>query len=127
MGKRFSAVWAQAVAVLCCAAVAWFFASLSRAKPWQVLVPVLFAVLVFALAIRFGKAVAVLGCVIGALVFAYFLYPPLYSFRVESEAARRNLAWMLLAVLVLSHLLLPLRAKTSQPATSKTRRNRIQG
>jgi K+-sensing histidine kinase KdpD len=52
-------------------------------------------------------AVAVVGSPLAALIFAYFLFPPLNSFHVANEAARVNLGWMVLAGIVISYLVVP--------------------
>ena len=92
-----------------CGALAILAASISRSHSWQLFVPAAYALVVFGLAWRYGKAVGIFGSVVGVLVFAYFLYPPFNSFRVESEAARSGLGWMLLAGLALTYLLIPSR------------------
>ena len=60
------------------------------------MVPLLFiAVIVFA-AMRFGMLASAIGSLTATLVFAYFLFTPIGSFRVQKGEARTNLAWMLL-------------------------------
>jgi K+-sensing histidine kinase KdpD len=74
---------------------------------FRVLVPLGFAAVLIALASRFGSIVSIVGAVLSAMVFAYFLFPPLFSLRVEDPAAREYLAWMVLSAIALSYLLFP--------------------
>lgn len=73
----------------------------------RLFVPLGFAVLLIVLAGRFGPLVSVLGSILAALVFAWFLYTPLGSVHVHEVTARENLGWMVLAAAVVSNLLFP--------------------
>lgn len=92
--------------VLLCSAAAVGAAAGVAHRPWRVFVPFVFVVIIVLLATRYGMAVSVLGSAATALIFAYFLFPPLRSFRVDDSVARANLAWMLLGSIALSFLLL---------------------
>lgn len=96
---------ATVVGVLLCGASAIVSAMLLVARPSRVIVPLAFVLVVVLLAMRYGSAVGVFGSLVSAFIFAYFLYPPLHSFRVESEAARANLGWMVLGGVALPFLL----------------------
>jgi K+-sensing histidine kinase KdpD len=89
-----------------CALAAAGMAYVFAGHPWRAFVPLGFALVIVLLASRYGMAVALLGSVATALIFAYTLFPPLGSFRVNDAAARGNLAWMLLGSIVISFLLL---------------------
>jgi K+-sensing histidine kinase KdpD len=78
----------------------------------RMFVPLGFAVLLIALAGRFGPLVSVLGSIMAALIFAWFLYVPLGSVRVNESSARANLGWMILAAVAVSNLLFPPPRKT---------------
>lgn len=93
--------------LLLCAAAALIAALLSVNRPWHGVVPIAFVVAIVLLAGRYGLMVGILGSVIAALVFAYFLFHPLASFRVSDPLERSRLAWMLLGGVVISFLLLP--------------------
>ena len=82
----------------------------------RVVVPLGFVAVLVALASRFGPIVSVVGAVLSAMVFAYFLFPPLFSLRVEDPAARENLAWMVLSAIALSYLLFPPRKNPLGPS-----------
>lgn len=73
----------------------------------KTLLPFAFATLLIVLAFRYGIAVVLLGGPIAALIFAYFVYPPLGSFRVENPEARTNLGWMVFGALAVAYLLVP--------------------
>jgi K+-sensing histidine kinase KdpD len=85
-------------------------------SPLRVIVPLGFVAVLVALASRFGPIVSVVGAVLSAMVFAYFLFPPLFSLRVEDPAARENLAWMVLSAIALSYLLFPPRKNPLGPS-----------
>ena len=74
---------------------------------FRVLVPFGFVVVLVALSSRFGAIVSVVGAVLSTMIFAYFLFPPLFSLRVSEAPARDNLAWMVLSAIALSYLLFP--------------------
>jgi K+-sensing histidine kinase KdpD len=82
----------------------------------RVLVPLGFVVVLVALSSRFGSIVSIVGAVLSAMVFAYFLFPPLFSLRVEDPAARANLSWMVLSAIALSYLLFPPRKNPLGPS-----------
>lgn len=106
--KRYIELVGRPVAgVILCTAAALLFASLSSRNPWPLLTPVAFAAIIILLASRYGLLVSVLGSITAALVFAYFIYPPLGSFRVASQTERDHLGWMMMASIALSYLLLP--------------------
>lgn len=73
----------------------------------RLFVPLGFAVILIVLGARFGLMVSLLGSVLAAIVFAYRLFPPLGSVRVEQANARESLAWMILASVAFSYLLFP--------------------
>lgn len=79
---------------------------------WKLVVPFLFAVVLVMLASRFRAMISVTGSLIGAAIFAYLLYSPLYSIHVTSESERNSLAWMILLSVSLSYLLFPSRNPT---------------
>lgn len=97
--------------LLLCAGLALLVAVFSVPQPWRVFVPLAFVVVIMVLAARYGLFVAVFGSIVAACIFAYFLFAPLGSFRVSSQAERSNLAWMMLGSISLSYLLLPANAR----------------
>lgn len=95
-----------AIGVALCASAAWAV-TLIKWQSARELIPLVFLVFVLGLGMLFGRMVGILGSIIGALVFARALYLPVGSFRIHDPAARSGVAWMLLAGVVLSYLLLP--------------------
>jgi len=83
---------------------------------FRMLVPLGFVAVLVVLASRFGPIVSVVGAVLSTMVFAYFLFPPLFNLRVEDPAARENLSWMALSAIALSYLLFPPRKNTPGPS-----------
>lgn len=97
--------------LLLCAGAALLVAAFSVPQPWRVFVPLAFVAIIMLLAARYGLFVSVFGSMLAACIFAYFLFAPLGSFRVSSQAERSNLAWMMLGSISLSYLLLPANAR----------------
>lgn len=89
-------------------------ALLSQGQPVRTVLPFVFAVFLIVLASRFGAWVALLGSIIGALVFSYMAYAPIGSFRVESDTAKTGMAWMILISVVGAYLLFPPTATTGR-------------
>jgi len=94
-----------AVSAVCAVAVALIF---SRTQ-WKMAAPFLFTAVLVLLASRFGAMVSVVGSLLAAVIFAYFLFPPIYSLRVDNETERATLAWMVLLSVSASYLLFPSR------------------
>jgi K+-sensing histidine kinase KdpD len=90
-----------------CVASALAVAASEVLQPWRLTLPLVFVVVLVLLALRYGLLVAVIGAPLAALIFAYFLFPPLHSFEVENEVAKSNLGWMVLGGVVISYLLAP--------------------
>lgn len=101
LGNRFRI----AAGLLLCAAIALGASSLTLLHAWRGFLPIAFGVLLVLLAWRYGVPVAVIGAPLTAFIFAYFIFPPTHSFRVENEAARASLGWMVLGSIVISYLL----------------------
>jgi K+-sensing histidine kinase KdpD len=101
-----------AVGLALCTAAAWSVTLV----PWQSargFIPTVFLLFVLGLGMLFGRMVGILGSIIGALVLARSLYVPLGSFSIRDQGARAGVAWMLLAGVTLSYLLLPSRRDQS--------------
>jgi len=90
-----------------CAAAAITTAVIFDNTPWRGLVPVFFLIVILALAILCGTTAGIVGTLISAMIFAYWLYPPIGNFAVQNAGSRSSLAWMLLGGLVISYLLAP--------------------
>lgn len=90
-----------------CAMAALVVSAVAAGHSWRVWVPLVFTVVVLFIAWFFGLRAGILGTLLAAGVFAVFLFPPLGSLRVDDEAARANLGWMLLIGIAFSLLFAP--------------------
>jgi K+-sensing histidine kinase KdpD len=88
-----------------CAIAALIASAIFSRFPGRALVPIVFVILIAILAAHFGVAAGILGTIMAAFVFADWLYPPVGSVAVQGQAARAELAWMLLGGVSLSYLL----------------------
>ena len=88
-----------------CAIAALLASVIFNRSSGRALVPLVFVILIAIMAARFGVAAGILGTLLAAFVFADWLYAPLGSIAVRSQAARAELAWMLLGGVSLSYLL----------------------
>ncbi len=94
------------IGVLLCAVSAVLAAALAAHHPWRVFVPLAFVIVIVLLAVRYGMAVSILGSAIAALIFAYWMFPPVGSVQIADKLGRTNIAWMLLASIVIPFLVL---------------------
>ena len=102
---QFIAQWKWFLASLICgvaaALLSWFFkSSASRA-----LVPLVCLVFIVIVAIRYGARSGIIGSILATIVFCFALFPPLGALRVDDQAERANVVWMLLGGVSLSYLL----------------------
>ena len=95
------------IGALICGSGAAVVSIFSASYNWRVAVPLMFTAVLLLIASLFGLRAGVLGTLLAALIFAAFLFTPLGSVRVSSDAARANLGWMLLIGLGFSLLFAP--------------------
>jgi K+-sensing histidine kinase KdpD len=84
------------IGALLCALTAGIVALAGRGIPARPLVPLFFIAVIVLIALRFGALAGALGAFSATLIFAYFLFTPVGSFKVLKGDARTNLVWMLL-------------------------------
>jgi K+-sensing histidine kinase KdpD len=96
-----------------CALAAWSATLIRWNSPARQIVPFAVLSVILLLGFIFGRKVGIIGSIIAAAIFAYGMYQPLGSLRVADQGARSALAWMLLAGVTLSYLLLPTRGSRS--------------
>jgi K+-sensing histidine kinase KdpD len=89
---------------LLCAAIASAFCILLKDSTIEAQTPLLFLIVILAIAGRFGTSAGVLGTLISALVFAEFLFDPLRSLAISNPLERSNIGWMILGGLALACL-----------------------
>jgi K+-sensing histidine kinase KdpD len=85
------------------AGIAALLAFLVRGSNRSVIVPIVFIIVIILCARSFGLLAGVLGSIIGASLFALFLFEPYGSFRVNDRQALSNLALLLFAGIALSY------------------------
>lgn len=73
----------------------------------RTLLPLAFIVVLFGLSRYYGMAVAIIGSLLCAFIFAHTLFDPTGSWHVEDFAARRNLLWMVVGTIAISYLFAP--------------------
>jgi K+-sensing histidine kinase KdpD len=105
-GAKFHRLISTATGLAICAAAAGVASRLFAQSAWRSLVPLVFVLVLVALAAIYGTAVGVLGSVLSALIFSYWLYAPV-GLHVADAAARSSLAWMIVGGVALSYLLGP--------------------
>jgi K+-sensing histidine kinase KdpD len=108
MAKTKLLSWARVLAGLfLCATAALAVSASQMLHPWRLILPLAFVIILVLLAMRYGLLAGIIGAPLAALIFAYFLFPPLHSFQVDNEVAKSNLGWMVLAGIVISYLVTP--------------------
>jgi K+-sensing histidine kinase KdpD len=90
-----------------CGLAALAVSALAAGHSWKTVVPLLFSAVLLVVAFVFGMRAGILGSVVAAVVFASFLFSPVRSIHVTSEAARSNLGWMVLIGISFSLLFAP--------------------
>lgn len=93
--------------LLLCSALAIGSAYLFLNHPVRNFVPVLFVIVIVAVAARYGVMVGILGSIVSAIIFARMLFSPLHSIQVDDATARASLAWMILGGIAIPYLVLP--------------------
>ncbi len=102
----WSRIGRSAIGVLLCTVSAALVAAVAAHQPWRVFVPLAFVLVIVLLAARYGMAVSILGSAIAAVIFAYCMFPPVGSVQIVDKLERTNIAWMLLASIVIPFLVL---------------------
>jgi K+-sensing histidine kinase KdpD len=105
--RRFGLAGRISSGLLICLTAALVVARLFSRSPLRQYVPLAFIVVIALVSTRFGGVAGMLGGLLAAAVFAYFLFPPLNSLRIDDGTARENLSWMILCSLAISFLLFP--------------------
>jgi len=111
MAQHYTKALRITVGVLLSGAAAFAASLMFATRSWRIFIPLGFVVVLVVLAARYGVAVSVIGSVLTATIFAHYLFSPVGSLQVESETARTNLAWMVLAAISVSYLLFPTQMK----------------
>lgn len=112
--SRLLALLDTAIGTLLCASVALVLALVFSRTRLEFALPLICLAVVLAVAARFGVATGVLGSIVSAFLFAYFVYSPEGSFHIASPDARANVSWLLLGGISLSFLFTPRREQVDQ-------------
>ena len=108
-----------AIGTLLCASLALILALVFNKTRLEFALPLVCLAVVLSVAARFGVATGVLGSIVSAFLFAYFVYSPEGSFRIASPDARANVSWLLLGGISLSFLFTPRRQEVEQDDRSR--------
>ena len=89
----------------CCAIAAAGLTPVISQTPFTSFAPLVFLLVIFFVAARFGNFAGMLGTVTAALVFEFFLFEPRFSLMIDDAASRNHLIWMIVIGIVISDLL----------------------
>jgi len=107
------------IGTVLCAVTALIFTLAFLHVQNRVLLPLLFIAVLVLVSLRFSAWSAVFGGVAAALIFAYFLFLPVGSLRVDRAEARSNLGWMLLVGIPASYFVGAIRHDDGEPPPPK--------
>ncbi len=97
-----------------CASVAVFVCLIFPISAQRAAVPMIFTLVIIAMAMRFGAGAGVLGCLLSAIIFALFLFKPMGSVAIANPSAKSNLLWMILLGVPGSYLFAPIEAEPAK-------------
>ena len=89
----------------CCAVAAAGLTPIISQTPFTSFAPLVFLLVIFFVAARFGNFAGMFGTFTGALVFAIFLFQPRFSLMINDPSSRNHLIWMIVIGVVVSDLL----------------------
>jgi two-component system, OmpR family, sensor histidine kinase KdpD len=89
---------------LSCSVIAVVLSEFLQKNSFKAALPICFLLVILLVALRFGTMAGTLGTIVATVIFAFYLFEPLHSLEVASQAGRNNLLWMFLGGLVLSDL-----------------------
>jgi K+-sensing histidine kinase KdpD len=105
--RRLRQILDSLIGALLCAIAAVGVSVVALGHRWEVLVPLLFVIILVGISAIFGARAGILGTILAAIIFAGLLFRPVGSIHVSDDAARSNLAWMLLLGISFSFLFAP--------------------
>ena len=89
----------------CCAIAAAGLSPVVSQTPLASFAPLIFLVVIFLVAARFGNYAGMIGTIVAALIFELFLFEPRFSLLVDDAASRDHLIWMVVIGVAVSDLL----------------------
>ena len=105
--RRLRQILDSLIGALLCAIAAVGASVVALGHRWEVLVPLMFVIILVGISAIFGARAGILGTILAAIIFAGLLFHPVGSIQVSDDAARGNLAWMLLLGISFSFLFAP--------------------
>lgn len=105
--RRLRQMLDSLIGALLCAIAAVGISVVALGHSWEAWVPLFFVAILLGISAKFGARAGILGTILAAIVFAGLLFRPFGSIHVRDEAARANLAWMLLLGISFSFLFAP--------------------
>ena len=100
-----SRVQSVSVGAGCCAVAAAGLSPVMSQTPFASFAPLVFLVVIFLVAARFGNYAGMIGTILAALIFELFLFEPRFSLIINDAASRSHLIWMIVIGIVISDLL----------------------
>ncbi len=89
----------------CCAVAAAGLSPIMSQTSFASFAPLIFLVVIFLVAARFGNYAGMIGTIVAALIFELFLFEPRFSLMIDDPASRNHLIWMIVIGIVISDLL----------------------
>jgi K+-sensing histidine kinase KdpD len=99
--------WRVPLGILLVGVASFASARLFAGTEVRSVLPLAFIAVLFALGRRYGTAVASVGSLLCAVIFAHWLYDPVGSWHVDARVDRLNLLWMVMGAIALSNLFAP--------------------
>jgi len=96
-------VW-RSIGILLSIGVAFGLALLFHSSHIKPFLPFLFLGVIAVIALEFGSWSGMVATAAATIIFAEFLFEPIYSWRVGNLAQRHNLLWMAVLGLALSEI-----------------------
>lgn len=88
-----------------CGLVAALACTLAQGHRWQIITPLLFSGVLLLISVVFGVHAGVLGTLVATVIFALILFQG--DIKLADQAAKGNLAWMLLLGLCFAFFFAP--------------------
>ncbi|HKE31082.1 MAG TPA: DUF4118 domain-containing protein [Candidatus Angelobacter sp.] len=102
--RRLRQIVDTLIGALLCGIAATGITVFAIGRSWEASVPLIFVAILLGISAIFGTRAGILGSILAGTIFAAFLFRPLGNIHVDSDAARGNLAWMLMLGISFSFL-----------------------
>ena len=105
--RRLRQIVESLIGAVLCGIAASGMTVVAIGRSWEASVPLIFVAILLGISAIFGARAGILGSILAGAIFAAFLFQPSGSIHVNSDAARTNLAWMLMLGISFSFLFAP--------------------